>query len=78
MVRIRLGDIKHFVDVDDFLESSEVQVDATQIELPETSSVGSNSHARAPIGKFTLLTPTPGLLDWGCNPSVLHDWFQKW
>ena len=25
-----------------------------------------------------MLTPSPGPLDWGCNPSVLLDWFQKW
>ena len=29
-------------------------------------------------GKFTLLTPSPGSLDWGCNPSTLYDWVQKW
>ena len=69
------------MEVDDFLESSETdkdQVDATQVELPETSSVCSDSHAGVPTGKFTLLTPSQGPLDWGCNPSVLQDWFQKW
>ena len=28
--------------------------------------------------QFILLTPSPGPLDWGCTPSVLHNWFQKW
>ena len=63
--------------MDNFLESSEDQVDATQVELPETSSVCSESLAGV-TGKFTLLTPSLGPQDWGCNPSVLHDWFQKW
>ena len=53
------------------------QVDATRIELHETSSVGSDSHAEG-TGKFTNLTPSPGPLDWGCSPSDLYDWVQKY
>ena len=85
LVRIKLGDIKQIVEVDDFLESGETnrnQVDTTQVELPESpsSSVCTDSPAGVtyPTGKFTLLTPSPGPLDWGCNPSVLLDWFQGW
>ena len=73
---MKLEGIKQIVEVDNFLKPKE-QVDATQIELPETSSVSSDSHTVG-TGKFTLLTPSPGPLDWGCNPSVLHDWVQKW
>ena len=39
LVRIKLGDIRQIVEVDDFLESSvtyKEQVEATQIELPES------------------------------------------
>merc|ERR1711954_624651 len=85
LVQIKLGDIRQIVEVDDFLESSETnrnQVDATQVELPESpsSSVCTDSPAGAtyPTVKFTLLTPSPGPLDLGCNPSVLLNCFQTW
>ena len=85
LVRIKLGDIKHIVEVEDYLESIEAdrnQIDATQVELPElpSSSVCADPPAQAtyPTGKFTFITPSPGPLDWGCNPSVLLDWLQGW
>ena len=71
---MKLEGIKQVVEVDDFIEK---QVNAAEVELPDTSSVSSDSHTMG-TGKFTLLTPSPGSLDWGCNPSTLYDWIQKW
>ena len=85
LVWMKLGDTKQIVEVDDFLESSETnrdQLDATQIVLlvSPSSSVCTDSPAGVThsTGKFTLLTPSPGPLDWGCNPSVLLNLFQGW
>ena len=84
MVKIKLGDIKHILEVDDFLEACKThkdQVEPHQVDLPASpsSSVCSDSPAEFthPAGKFTPLTPSPGPLDWGCNPSALHEWFQS-
>ena len=74
LVQIKLGDTKQIVEVDVFLESTETirdQVGAIQIELPESpsSSVCADSPAGVthPTGKFTLLTPIPGPLDWSVS-----------
>ena len=74
VIRMKLEGIKEIVEVDDFIDK---QVNAEEVELPDTSSVSSNSITMG-TGKFTLLTPSPGSLDWGCNPSTLYDWIQKW
>ena len=74
VIRMKLvGIIKQIVEVDDFIEK---QVNAAEVELPDTSSVSSDSHTMG-SGKFTLLTPSPGSLDWRCNHSTLYDWVQK-
>ena len=85
LVQLRLEGIKYIVEVEDYLEPIEADrnnIDATQVELPESASSSvceappaQNTHSP---GKFTLITPSPGTLDWGCNPSVLLDWFQGW
>ena len=54
LVWIKLEDIKQIVEVDDFLETNKDQVDATQVELPETSSVCSDSLTEVPTGKLAL------------------------
>ena len=74
VICMKLEGIKDIIEVDDFIDR---QVNAEEVELPDTSSVSSNSTTMS-TGKFTLLTPSPGSLDWGCNPSTLYDWIQKW
>ena len=73
-IRLKLEGIKDIIQVDDFIDK---QVNAEEVELPDTSSEGSHSTSMS-SGKFTLLTPSPGSLDWGCNPSSLYEWIQKW
>ena len=79
MVKIKLADINHILEVDDLLEGCEPN--QAQVDPPVSTSSSDCPDSPAefthPSGKFTLVTPSPGPLEWGCNPSALHEWFQS-
>ena len=82
-VKIKLSDVSNIISIDDLASNTETPAGVTPGSATTTESSGPPSPQVPPAvppvpgGRYTSLTPEPGILEWGCSPSALLTWFQS-